>query len=122
MRLNGEQVTAVCDAVRALVSNRRDLSRLVREALDVRLADVVEPGGLDNVVFELVEWLEVRDRVGEFLAALRKKFPRRRELASLLDEIDRPRPPVCDLPVWKRCRSILTGSSRTSAFSAPGPG
>jgi phosphatidylserine/phosphatidylglycerophosphate/cardiolipin synthase-like enzyme len=66
--------------------------------MDIRLEDKVRPGGLEQVVFDLLKWLEANGRTGEFIDVLASKRPHLKEALAGLRDIAAARPGTLEQP------------------------
>jgi hypothetical protein len=98
MDLTGEQRKKLHDSVVEAINDQPELARLVRHGMNVRLNQVVSSGGLDAVVFELLDWLEAQGRIQEFIRVMREARPYQSQLRIALDNIEGIQTPPPPLP------------------------
>jgi phosphatidylserine/phosphatidylglycerophosphate/cardiolipin synthase-like enzyme len=90
MNLSGDDLSKLRTLVLESVVNEADLERLVFYTMNIRLKEKTKPGSLEEVVFELLQWLDANGRAAEFINALIKERPHQREaLAPLLQAATR---------------------------------
>jgi Effector-associated domain 1 len=85
MSLHGELFAAAQEALLGAFPSHRDLKMMLRRRMGENLDAIVAEGNLETNVFELLEWMEARNRIGElFDAALaeRPTDPHLRDVAS----------------------------------------
>jgi tetratricopeptide (TPR) repeat protein len=75
MELSGIDRGKLSALVIGAVTDEDDLARLLADEMDIRLEAIVKPGNLQNVVFELLRWLDVNSRTLEFIDILVKRRP-----------------------------------------------
>lgn len=88
MELTVENREGLHDALVDALDGEDDLERLLRHGMDVRLWVAVPRGSLDEVVFDLLAWLEAQGRIDEFVRLLRRRRPHHAALRAALDRIE----------------------------------
>jgi hypothetical protein len=85
--LNGQQIRTLCDIVRVRFTVD-ELSELTVTGLDVPLTDVTAPANpFPQVIFELVQWLERKERTREFLRAVREARSGVDDVVAFCDDV-----------------------------------
>lgn len=97
MDLKGKQVEAVRDALADAFATYATLRMMVRIELDEELNNLVTPGPLRQVAFELVLWAQQHDRIEHLVQGALAQVPRNRQLRLIALELlltaDRPPSP-----------------------------
>jgi hypothetical protein len=75
------------------VQSERELERLMLHGMDVRLWNVVQRGTREDIVFELIRWVEAQGRLAEFIKVLRQNRPYHAELRTVLDDLENVQTP-----------------------------
>jgi hypothetical protein len=87
IKLNGNQLRRLHDALVDAFRSRNDLVRLVRFHLNENLETIVGAGPLSQTAFELIEWAQSRGRLGELLRGARAENSGNPLLAAIVAEL-----------------------------------
>jgi len=83
MPLTGPQKQQLQAAVLSAF-NASDLEQLLAFDLNVRLLQIVGQGPLDQMVFAVIEWCEQQGRTTEFLNAIARARPHKKEIQDVV--------------------------------------
>src|SRR5690242_14601714 len=97
MKLSGEQVQQLHEALRQVFPRRASLRQFVRMALDQNLEDIAAEGNLSDDTFNLIEWVEAHGRLEEFVQKAYQAKPRNLALRRFATQhFSLPEPTVQD--------------------------
>ncbi len=116
-KLTGREVQALCEAMLDAFPKRHDLAYVVRVHLDVTLDEVSAKGALAADVFELLSWVQARDRVGDLIRGARAENPENRRLQAVARVLGHMEAPARDAPGPRAPKvSISTLPTTTEQF------
>jgi hypothetical protein len=89
MKLNGRQITRIVDTLLSAFPSEANLRFLIRTKLDENLAEIAKGENLRLLTFDLVNWAESHNRVGDLIQGAAEENPGHTELQELLRDAER---------------------------------
>jgi hypothetical protein len=89
--LKGPQAEQLRDAILSAFSGA-DLEQLLRFDLNLRLGDIVPNGPMNQIVFNLIDWVERQGRTEELIQALQRSRPNNRQFQAVAESVVSPAP------------------------------
>jgi hypothetical protein len=110
-----------------------DLRQLVRFELNENLDNIARPDSLSQVVFQVIQWTEARDRTEEFIRAVARERPSRQDIQALTKSLVgsegilvpcwRSGPPLPEPPFtrsWEKGALAVVGSEASRELAERG--